>query len=157
MFFTLVPITCFINFRYVLQCCLHSVFKCLLDIRVVFALVGTHVLFVLLVFIYAYRCQPRFPYQTYVSFTIVTIGPLKEQEQLTGPKNIRLPPLFSGVRTVLSIVLYSILSIVVFVFVCFFSIDIMRFLRITASDYPFCIFTILLQIEHPPPQWKTTN
>jgi hypothetical protein len=53
------------------------VFKCLHDIRFFFipiCFVGAHVLIMLFVFIYVYRCQTQFPYQTYVSFTIVTIG-----------------------------------------------------------------------------------
>jgi hypothetical protein len=54
-----------------------SVFKCLQHIRFVFSpicFVGAHGFIVLFVFIYVYRCQTQFPYQTYMLFTIVTIG-----------------------------------------------------------------------------------
>jgi len=126
-------------------------FKCLHHIRFIsICFVGAHVSFVLFVCIYVYRCQTPFHYQTYVSFTIVTIGALEEQELLTGPKHIRLPPLFCGDRIALSIVLCIVISITVFVCVSF-SIAIRFVLRITVSAYPFGIFIMLLQIEHTPP------
>ena len=54
-----------------------SMFICLQAIRFVFTLicfVGVHALIVLFIFIYVYRCQTQFPYQTYVLFTIAMIG-----------------------------------------------------------------------------------
>ena len=51
----------------------------------------------LFVFIYAYWCQTRFPYQTYVLFTIVTIGVTRGTGTAYRPKHIRLPPLLCGV------------------------------------------------------------
>ena len=126
---------------------------------------GAHGLIMLFVFIYVYRCQTLFPYQTYVSFTIAMIGATRGTGTAYRSKLIRLPPLFCGVcityvypRCLVEFVLhtftpvvswslyYSINSFVLyrslFLSLCLFSIAIMCVLRMTASDYPFCIFII---------------
>jgi hypothetical protein len=65
----------FINFSYVLQC--SFLFRVYMLTRYSIRLysdLGAHVLIVLFVFIYVYRSQTWFPYQTYVSYTIAMIG-----------------------------------------------------------------------------------
>ena len=118
---TFLTITCFINFSYVLQC--SFLFRVYMLTRYSIRLysdLGAHGLIVLFVFIYVYRCQTRFPYQTYVSFTIATIGATRRTGTAYRPKLIRLPPLFCGVCITLSIVSCNVISIIVFVFVSFF-------------------------------------
>jgi hypothetical protein len=120
VFLTFLPITCFINFRYVLQCFVYiSVFKCLQHIRFVFdpiCFVGVHVLIMLFVFIYACRCQTPFPYQAYVSRTIVTIGATRGTV-IAYPSEIHT--LFSGVHIVLSLILWCYIDRCFFVFLAF--------------------------------------
>jgi len=67
-----------------------------------------HVLFVLYVFSYVYRCPTRFPYQAYVSFTIVTIGATRGTGPTYRSETHTFTPLFSGYRITLSIVPCSV-------------------------------------------------
>ena len=108
---TFLTITCFINFSYVLQC--SFLFRVYMLTRYSIRLysdLGAHVLIVLFVFIYVYRGQTWFPYQTYVSYTIAMIGATRwtgtaywsETHTFTPVVlwswyYIRLPPLFSRV------------------------------------------------------------
>jgi hypothetical protein len=88
---TFLTITCFINFSYVLQCSflLRVYMLTRYSIRL-YSDLSAHGLIV-------YRCQTRFPYQTYVLFTIAMIGATRGTGTAYRPKHIRLPPLFCGV------------------------------------------------------------
>jgi hypothetical protein len=84
-----------------------------------FSDLGAHGLIMLFVFIYVYRCQTLFPYQTYVSFTIAMIGATRGTGTAYRSKLIRLPPLFCGVcityvytRCLVELVLHTFIPVV---------------------------------------------
>ena len=88
------------------------------------------------------------PHKYNVDGTYILL-PLVEQELLTLPGHLSLPPVFSGVRVTRSLVLYvcfvdRCLSFLLFLEAIVLSIPLSVHLRYTDSDYPFGIFKLFL-------------
>ena len=74
--------------------------------------------------------------------------PLVEQELLTLLEHLSLPPVFSGVCVIRSLVLCVCFVDRCLSFVLFLLTIVLSVLRFTDSDYPFGIFKLFLNLSH---------
>ena len=98
----------------------------------------------LFVIIYVYWGQTRFPYQMMlVSFNSNTTGVAHGARTASGA--YEFTPMFSWIRGARSLVFYVMFCRSFFV-LCLLVIVLSVLLRFTASDYPFGIFKLILDI-----------